>query len=83
MSAIVLATLNAKYPHCAFGLRYLLANMGDLGDDTTLLEFTINQQTLDTLVGRLLGELSAGYGGVMVSLATSSAFTVPWSVKAR
>ena len=29
---------------------------------------TINQQTLDTLVGRLLGELSAGYGGVMVSL---------------
>ena len=29
---------------------------------------TINQQTLDTLVGRLLGELSAGYGGVMVSI---------------
>ena len=29
---------------------------------------TINQQKLDALVGRLLGELSAGYGGVMVSL---------------
>jgi 2-polyprenyl-3-methyl-5-hydroxy-6-metoxy-1,4-benzoquinol methylase len=29
---------------------------------------TINQQKLDTLVGRLLGELSAGYGGVMVSI---------------
>jgi len=29
---------------------------------------TINQQKLDTLVGNLLGELSAGYGGVMVSL---------------
>jgi SAM-dependent methyltransferase len=29
---------------------------------------TINQQKLDTLVGSLLGELSAGYGGVMVSL---------------
>jgi SAM-dependent methyltransferase len=29
---------------------------------------TINQQKLDTLVSRLLGELSAGYGGVMVSL---------------
>jgi 2-polyprenyl-3-methyl-5-hydroxy-6-metoxy-1,4-benzoquinol methylase len=28
----------------------------------------INQQKLDTLVGSLLGELSAGYGGVMVSL---------------
>jgi radical SAM superfamily enzyme YgiQ (UPF0313 family) len=47
MSAIVLATLNAKYPHCAFGLRYLLANMGDLREETELLEFTINQQTLD------------------------------------
>ena len=29
---------------------------------------TINQQKLDTLVASLLGELSAGYGGVMVSL---------------
>ena len=29
---------------------------------------TINQQKLDTLVSSLLGELSAGYGGVMVSL---------------
>lgn len=47
MSSIVLATLNAKYPHCAFGLRYLLANMGELREDTELLEFTINQQTLD------------------------------------
>lgn len=47
MSSIVLATLNAKYPHCAFGLRYLLANMGELSEDTELLEFTINQQTLD------------------------------------
>ena len=47
MSSIVLATLNAKYPHCAFGLRYLLANMGELREDTELLEFTINQPTLD------------------------------------
>jgi len=29
---------------------------------------TINQQKLDTLVGRLIGEISAGYGGVMVAL---------------
>lgn len=28
----------------------------------------IDQQKLDTLVGRLFGDLSAGYGGVMVSL---------------
>ncbi|MCV9937301.1 class I SAM-dependent methyltransferase [Boseaceae bacterium BT-24-1] len=29
---------------------------------------TVNQQKLDTLVGRLIGEISAGYGGVMVGL---------------
>ena len=29
---------------------------------------TVNQQKLDALVGRLFGDLSAGYGGVMVSL---------------
>ncbi len=28
----------------------------------------VNQQKLDALVGRLFGDLSAGYGGVMVSL---------------
>jgi len=49
MPAIVLATLNAKYPHCAFGLRYLLANLGELRDETVLLEFTINQPPLDML----------------------------------
>ena len=55
MPSIVLATLNAKYPHCAFGLRYLLANMGELRDETVLLEFTINQQTLDIL-GAILAQ---------------------------
>lgn len=49
MSSIVLATLNAKYPHCAFGLRYLFANMGELQRETRLLEFTINQPVLDIL----------------------------------
>ncbi|MBS0205469.1 MAG: DUF4080 domain-containing protein [Planctomycetes bacterium] len=49
MPSIVLATLNARYHHCAFGLRYLLANMGDLRERTRLLEFTINQPTLDIL----------------------------------
>ena len=49
MPSIVLATLNARYHHCAFGLRYLLANMGPLRDQTSLLEFTINQPTLDVL----------------------------------
>ena len=49
MSEIVLATLNARYIHCAFGLRYLLANMGDLQSKTVLLEFTISQPTLEIL----------------------------------
>ena len=49
MHDIVLATLNARYAHCAFGLRYLFANMGDLQDRTRLLEFTIQQPTLEIL----------------------------------
>ena len=39
--AIVLCTLNAKYIHASLGLRYLLANMGDLASETALREFTI------------------------------------------
>ncbi len=40
-STIVLCTLNAKYIHASLGLRYLLANMGDLQSQTVLREFTI------------------------------------------
>ena len=47
MSTIILATLNAKFIHTAFGLRYLLANMGPLRDRTQLLEFTILDRPLD------------------------------------
>ena len=47
MSDIVLSTLNAKYIHASFGLRYLMANMGDLKSRTTLVEFDINQRPLD------------------------------------
>lgn len=43
MAEIVLATLNAKYIHAAFGLRYLLANLGDLRTRASLLEFDIHQ----------------------------------------
>ena len=44
---IVLSTLNAKFVHSAFGLRYLYANMGDLRASTALVEFDINQAVLD------------------------------------
>lgn len=47
MPDILLATLNARYAHAAFGLRDLLANMGDLRPRTSLLEFEINQRPLD------------------------------------
>jgi radical SAM superfamily enzyme YgiQ (UPF0313 family) len=44
---IVLTTLNAKYIHAAFGLRYLLANLGELRSRACLVEFDINQRPLD------------------------------------
>jgi radical SAM superfamily enzyme YgiQ (UPF0313 family) len=49
MPDIVLATLNAKYPHAAFGLRYLHANLGTLADRAAILEFDINQRPTDIL----------------------------------
>ncbi len=47
MPAILLSTLNARYFHSALGLRYLLANMGELQGDTAIREFIINQRPLD------------------------------------
>ena len=47
MADIVLTTLNAKYSHAAFGLRYLLANLGPLRPRATIVEFDINQRPLD------------------------------------
>ena len=47
MATIVLATLNAKFIHAAFGLRYLLANMGGLREETQLLEFELKQRPVD------------------------------------
>ena len=47
MADIVLTTLNAKYIHAAFGLRYLLANLGELRARASLAEFDIHQRPLD------------------------------------
>src|SRR5205814_4624381 len=49
MADIVLTTLNAKYIHSAFGLRYLLANLGDLRSRACLVEFDIQQRPLDVV----------------------------------
>lgn len=53
MFDIVLATLNARYWHASFGLRYLLANMGNLQSHTKMLEFGIKDNTID-LVAEIL-----------------------------
>jgi len=47
MPKIILSTLNARYIHASMGLRYLLANMGDLQASTELIEFNINSRVID------------------------------------
>jgi radical SAM superfamily enzyme YgiQ (UPF0313 family) len=47
MPDIVLSTLNAKYIHAAFGLRYLFANLGELQSRAKIFEFDINQRPLE------------------------------------
>jgi radical SAM superfamily enzyme YgiQ (UPF0313 family) len=49
MAQIVLSTLNAKYIHASFGLRYLLANLGQLRQETRLIEFDIQQRPVDVV----------------------------------
>ncbi len=56
---ILLTTLNAKYIHPSLGLRYLLANMGDLKPQTAIREFTIArkpQEVVDALLATLDGQ---------------------------
>src|SRR5580765_3912396 len=55
MAEIVLTTLNAKYIHAAFGLRYLFANLGPLRSSACLLEFDINQRPTDIVEILLAG----------------------------
>jgi radical SAM superfamily enzyme YgiQ (UPF0313 family) len=72
MPDIVLATLNAKYIHPAFGLRYLLANLGQLQGRATLAEFDIHQRPLD-IAEALLGFEPQIIGlGVYIWNATAS-----------
>jgi len=67
--SIVLCTLNAKYIHASLGLRYLLANMGDLRAQTALCEFTIAreaQQVVDELLLVLDAKASSERGTQIV-----------------
>ena len=47
MPDILLSTLNAKFIHASFGLRYLLANLGELQPRAALLEFDVNQRPIE------------------------------------
>ena len=37
---IILATINARYSHTSFGLRYLKANLHEFENDCTILEYS-------------------------------------------
>ncbi|HEV7775474.1 MAG TPA: DUF4080 domain-containing protein [Luteibacter sp.] len=50
---ILLSTLNARYAHASLGLRYLMANAGDLRGRMELHEFVIGTKTTD-IVEKLL-----------------------------
>ena len=53
---IILCTLNARYIHSAFGLRYLHANLGELRSSAEIKEFTIHERPID--IAEKLLELS-------------------------
>jgi radical SAM superfamily enzyme YgiQ (UPF0313 family) len=72
MADIILTTLNAKYAHCAFGLRCLMANLGELQARARILEFDINQRPID-IVETILRHQPRIVGiGVYIWNATSS-----------
>ncbi len=54
MTDIVLATINARYIHTAFGLRYLHANMGRLRDQCEIREFENSQSAKEIAEALLL-----------------------------
>jgi len=55
MPAIVLTTLNARYFHAALGLRYLVANLGELEPHAKIMEFILQHKPAD-IVEALLAE---------------------------
>ncbi len=74
MANIVITTLNARYIHTAFGLRYLYANLGELQHQTELLEFSINQRPIE-IAEQLLQQQAKiiGFGVYIWNVAEISA----------
>ena len=72
MPDIVLTTLNAKFIHAAFGLRYLFANLGELQTRAVIAESDINQRPLD-IAEKLLAHESKIIGfGIYIWNVTES-----------
>lgn len=56
MTDIIITTLNARYFHASLGLRYLLANMGELEARTRLVEYIIDARPADIVENLLQGD---------------------------
>jgi radical SAM superfamily enzyme YgiQ (UPF0313 family) len=69
---ILLTTLNAKYIHAAFGLRYLMANLGPLRERAEMLEFDIHTRSTDVLEAILARRPKIVGVGVYIWNATQS-----------
>ncbi len=52
---IILSTINARYSHTSFGLRYLYANLGEYTNSTEIIEFSL-QDTHTDIAERLIDE---------------------------
>jgi radical SAM superfamily enzyme YgiQ (UPF0313 family) len=55
MARIVLSTINARYVHASLGLRYLVANLGELEREAKIVEFVLGARPAD-MVEALLAE---------------------------
>ena len=76
LAKIVLATLSARYIHASFGLRYLLANLGLLRAETSLLEFDLQQRPVDVAEAILAREPKIVGLGVYIWNASETAQVV-------
>lgn len=54
MTPILLSTLNAQFIHASLGLRYLMANLGELRPSAKLIEFTLEQRPIDIVEALLV-----------------------------
>ena len=55
MADLLLTTINARYIHASVGLRYLMANLGDLSSRAAILEFEVSQTAREIAEAILLG----------------------------